>query len=117
MKYLRLKRKKDITKILKSGKRAHGASLTLVYLPAKQTAMAVCVGKKYGKSTVRNRIKRLLREAFRVQGEFTRPCGVLLIPRVAEEYSYAEFARDIGKLLRKERLIEDQHPKTADAEL
>ena len=117
MNYLRLKRKKDITKILKSGKRAHATSLTLVYFPAKQTAMAVCVGKKYGKSTVRNKIKRLLREAFRVQGELTHPCELLLIPRVAEEYSYHEFVRDIAKLLKKERLIEDQHPKTADAEL
>lgn len=117
MNYLRLKRKKDITKILKFGKRAHASSLTLVYFPASQTAMAVCVGKKYGKSTERNRIKRLLREAFRMQGELTKPCEVLLIPRVAADYSFAEFARDIGKLLKKERLVENQHPKTADAEL
>ena len=116
MKYLRIKRKKEITGILKSGKRAHAETLTIVYSPASATAMAVCVGKKYGKSTERNRIKRLLREAFRVQCDTARPCAFLLIPRVAEEYSYASFSRDIGKLLKKERLIENQHPKTTGAE-
>ena len=116
MKYLRIKRKKDITKILKSGKRAHASSLTIVYLSSKETAMAVCVGKKYGKSTQRNRIKRLLREAFRMQSELKEPCAMLLIPRVAEEYSYSTYLRDIGKLLKKERLIEYQPPKNTVAE-
>lgn len=115
MKYLRIKRKKDITKILKSGKRAHADSLTLVYLPAKETAFAVCVGKKYGKSTVRNRIKRLLREAFRAQRE-VKPTAFLFIPRIKEEYSYAAFVRDTEKLLKKERLFENQRSEAVDAE-
>ncbi len=115
MKYLRIKRKNDITKILKTGKRAHSESLTIVYLPKKQTEMAVCVGKKFGKSVQRNRIKRLLREAFRLQGEM-KPCAVLLIPRVKEEYSFSAFFRDIGKILKKERLIENQHSGIAGAE-
>ena len=70
--------------------------------------MAVCVGKKYGKSVQRNRIKRLLRAAFDAKAEgITSPCAVLLIPKVREEYSYALFVRDIGKILKKERLIEN----------
>lgn len=112
MKYLRIKRKKDFTKLLKSGKRAHAGSLTLVYLPAKQTSFAVCVGKKYGKSTQRNRIKRLLREAFRTQGEL-KPTAFLMIPRVSEEYSYAVFEKDLRYLLKKESLFETQSSKTS----
>ena len=69
MKYLRIKKKKEFSKILKSGKRAHAEHLTIVYLPDKARKMAVCVGKKYGKSVVRNRIKRLLREAYRAKAE------------------------------------------------
>ena len=50
MKYLRIKKKKEFSKILKNGRRAHAEHLTIVYLPDKVRKMAVCVGKKYGKS-------------------------------------------------------------------
>lgn len=105
MQFLRLKKKKEFSAVLKSGKRAYQSSLTVVYLRSKQTKMAVCVGKKYGKSVQRNRIKRLLREAFRAQ-EQTQPCIFLLIPKVAEEYSVETFRRDIAKILKKEKLVE-----------
>lgn len=106
MKFLRVKKKKEFTKILKSGKRAHAETLTIVYFPSDRPKSAVCVGKKFGKSVVRNRIKRLLREAFRMQAEKISPhYSILLIPRVAEEYSFASFQRDIGKLLKKECLL------------
>lgn len=109
MRYLRLKRKKDFSKTVKSGKRLYASSLTVVYFPAKQTKMAVCVGKKYGKSVERNRIKRLLREAFRTQeGEICVPCHILLIPKISKSYEYGVFKRDIEKLLRRENLIETQ---------
>ncbi len=103
MKYLRLKKRKDFQKIIKKGKRAHGSTLTLNYLPSDRLKMAVCVGKKHGKSVVRNRIKRLLREAFRAE---VPNCGYsfLLIPKVAEQYSYAKFRQDLNRILKREKL-------------
>ncbi len=106
MKYLTVKAKKEFEKILKNGKRAYSESLTIVYLEQKELKMAVCVGKKFGKSVQRNAIKRLLREAFRVYCGNMRSCSVLLIPRVREDYSYRRYVRDMGKLFAKERLLE-----------
>lgn len=109
MKYLRLKKKKEITRILKTGKRAFSGSLTVVYFPAERTKMAVCVGKKFGKSVKRNRIKRLLREVFRGYAESICPKGAfLLIPKERESYSYGVFRRDLEFILKKERLLENQ---------
>ncbi len=106
MRCLRLKKQKEITALHRSGKRVYASSLTVIYLPSDCLKMAVCVGKKYGKSVRRNRIKRLLRAAFSQYTDFLSPCSVLLIPRVSEEYSYAVFVRDIGKILERERLLE-----------
>ena len=106
MRCLRLKKQKEISALHKCGRRAYSETVTIVYSPAEQTKMAVCVGKKYGKSVKRNRIKRLLRAAFSGYAENIRPCAVLLIPRVAESYAFASFKRDIGKILERERLIE-----------
>ena len=104
MHYLRLKKKKDLIKVLKAGKRVHCRSLTVVYFPSNTVKMAVCVGKKYGKSVQRNRIKRLLREAFRAQSAVG--CySFLLIPKLAETYSYAGFKRDMERILRREKLF------------
>ena len=107
MRYLRLKKQKDILKILKTGTRAYGKSICLVHSPSKQVEMAVCVGKKYGKSVQRNRLKRLLRAAFSAYADkIVTPVSVLLLPKQADEYSFSLFTRDIGKILKKEHLIE-----------
>ncbi len=106
MRCLRLKKQKEIASVHRIGKRVYAPTLTVVYVPSDRLKMAVCVGKKYGKSVRRNRIKRLLRAAFSRYTPDLLPCSVLLIPHVGAEYSFSAFYRDIGKILEREKLIE-----------
>lgn len=107
MRCLRLKKRKEFTIAIRSGKRVHASNLTVVYLPSKEMKMAVCVGKKYGNAVTRNRIKRLLREAFRLHAQkINLPYTFLLIPKVGKEYSVTAFGRDIEKILVREKLVE-----------
>ncbi len=105
MKYRRIKKQAEFQKLFNKGKRSFSPTLTLLYRPAEKTAMAISVGKRHGKSVQRNRIKRLLREAFRlnldkIEGEY----AFVLIPKVREEYSFQTFERDLQWIIKKEKL-------------
>lgn len=61
----------EFQKVLKSGK-WFGAEYIVIYvLPnnKEDNRIGVAVGKKAGKSVVRNRLKRLIREAYRLNTE------------------------------------------------
>lgn len=105
MQYFRLKKQSDFQKLFNKGSRAFSPSLTIVYRKADKTTMGISVGKKHGKSVQRNRIKRLLREAFRhslsqMQGKY----AIVLIPKVCQEYSFETFKRHLQWIIQKENL-------------
>lgn len=105
MKYLRIKKQADFQKLFKKGKRAFTPSFTMVYTPSEQMRMGISIGKKHGKSVQRNRIKRLLREAFRLtQGEMKGTYSIVLIPKVREEYSFETFEKHLKCMIKKEKL-------------
>ena len=105
MKYLRIKKEADFKRLFQKGKRAHFTSFTVLYRPSDKMRMGISIGKKHGKSVQRNRIKRLLREAFRaVQGEMKGTYSVVLIPKVSEEYSVKNFERQLRCIIKKEKM-------------
>ena len=105
MNYLRLKKQADFQRLFQKGKRAFSPSLTVVYTKAEKMTMGISVGKKHGKSVQRNRIKRLLREAFRaVQDEMAGTYSLVIIPKVCEEYSVKNFEKQLRCIIKKEKL-------------
>ena len=105
MKYYRLKKQADFQRLFQKGKRAYSPSLSILYRPADKMTMGISVGKRHGKSVQRNRIKRLLREAFRsVQGDMQKNYAIVLIPKVSEEYSFHTFQRHLQCMIKKEKM-------------
>ena len=105
MKYARLKKQADFQKLFHKGKRAFSPSLTVIYAPFQLTRMGISIGKKHGKAHDRNRIKRLVREAFRaVQAEIKGQYSFVIVPKVREEYTLDKFKRDLLCIIGKEKL-------------
>ena len=102
MKYLRIKKNADFQKLFKRGKRVFSPYITLLYTPARTTSMGVAVSKKHGKAVTRNRIKRLLRAAFSNNiDKLPESCAVIIMPKVAEEYSYERFEKSLLTCFKK----------------
>ena len=105
MKYLRLKKQADFQKLFQKGKRAFSPSLTVLYRPSDKMRMGISIGKKHGKSVQRNKIKRLIREAFRLtQEEMKGTYSIVIIPKVREEYSFHTFQKHLQCIINKEKL-------------
>jgi len=87
------------------GRRAFSPSLTMICMPSPQTRMGISVGKRHGKSVQRNRIKRLLREAFRAElKEMKGTWTIVLVPKVRDEYELSTFKKHLKCMIKKEKL-------------
>jgi ribonuclease P protein component len=105
MKYFRLKKQSDFQKLFQKGKRAFSPSLMMIYKKSDKLTMGISVGKKHGKSVQRNRIKRLLREAFRSEmGEIQGTYHIVLLPKAGEKYSYHTFKTHLQCMIKKEKM-------------
>lgn len=104
----RLKKNYQFNYIFKHGKSAAGKNLVLIYAKNNSGRLKVgfSVGKKLGKATVRNKIKRRLKECFRKEIPFAdKGYNYIFIPRqeIAES-TYADIVKSVRGLLKKSGL-------------
>lgn len=101
----RLTDKRDFQRIFHHGQSFANRYLVMYYLKTRTNEpfrVGFSVSKKVGKAVVRNRVKRLLREAFRLEKERVKePMDFVVIARPsAAELEFAEIRQNVQHLLR-----------------
>ncbi len=101
----RLTRSRDFARVRRFGRSSGSPLLALYVLPTRSSDIRVgfSVSKRVGKATIRNRVKRLMREAVRHQLPLIRPGQdlVFIARPAAAEASYYQVAETVGYLLHK----------------
>ena len=94
---LRLHLRTDFETIIQAGHKVQNSGLTLwcQVRPKGPARFAVVVSKKLGPAVVRNRTKRVLREAFRtLQVRLKAGADIIVKPRQSEKLSTVQAAQD-----------------------
>ncbi len=103
----RLRRRRDFEKIFAEGKAFKGPILNAYVLPNSlgHTRIGIVVGRRYGGAVQRNRIKRLLRESYRLNKNLIKVgLDIVILPKPNQEVNFKviekEFKILVGKINR-----------------
>jgi ribonuclease P protein component len=87
----------------REGRRRHTPHLVVIRkaVSGSRSRLGITVSKRIGNAVVRNRVKRLLREVFRLrQADMTPPIDLVVIAKPgAENLTYAQAATEFAKAL------------------
>lgn len=111
--------KKQYDQVFQGGRRIGRPSLLVFILPqaeipAPGSRLGLAVSRKVGKAVVRNRVKRRLREAFRLHcHELTTAVDVVVVARPeAAKATYAELESELLRAFQKAGIVSSP-PKEA----
>lgn len=103
----RLLRRSEFMRVQQQGRRVHTSHFVMLVVRASRgvTRLGVTVGRRVGGAVQRNRVKRLVREVFRLNRQlFPRECDVVLVARPGADR--LDYASVLGELERAQTAIE-----------
>lgn len=113
----RLKKSFQFNYIYRKGKCVSSDKIALYYAPNRNNNLkiGVSVSKKVGKSTVRNRIKRVFKEACRsILPRISVKYNYILVARMdAQTLTFNEVVHTLESLLEKAKLLNNEISNTA----
>lgn len=105
----RLSRAADFDRVYFEGKRIASSALVLFFCPSggQKTRLGLSVGKRIGKAVTRNRVKRRLRDVFRLnKHRFKERYDILLVARRGvQELKFREVEAAVLDLFRRGGLL------------
>jgi len=104
-----LKNTSDFDRVFALGTRVHAGLLSIVVARGHGTTkVGLAVNKRIGGAVIRNRIKRIFREAFwAIAGNLTTPAEIVILPKtLVKSATSKEVAVDLKKALFKAGLFE-----------
>lgn len=108
----RLKKRKHFNYIYKNGESKFSKILQLVFIKSKITPFKVgfSVSKKIGKSVVRNKVKRRMREAFfSLKSQVKQNYNYIFVAKEGiEELTYEQIKQEMISLLLKASLYDEK---------
>lgn len=101
-----LRKDSDFRKVYKHGKSIANKYLVMYILENKseESRLGISVSKKVGKAIIRNRVRRLIKEVYRLNVDDKIKAGydIVFIARVAsKEASYQDIEKSVNYLVKK----------------
>jgi ribonuclease P protein component len=104
----RLRKNKDFQHVYRKGKSVASRSIVMIHLPLQELKVGFCVSKKVGNSVCRNRVKRLMKEAFRSVLPNVGKAKIVFVARVAiVGKDYEHIRKEMIGLLKRGSLWKD----------